>query len=51
MKTCLNCTERYLGCHSRCEKYKAEKIKTEQAHKRRDEYIENYNVMFNLSRR
>lgn len=19
---CLNCTERYLGCHSKCEKYK-----------------------------
>ena len=24
---CKNCTERYLGCHDRCEKYQAVKAK------------------------
>ena len=28
---CFNCQDRELGCHSRCEKYKAFKEITEQA--------------------
>jgi len=25
IKSCIDCTERYLGCHDHCEKYQAEK--------------------------
>jgi len=49
MKICLNCQNRYLGCHSECKEYKKEKEKNEQAKVRKNEYLDNYSVMFNLS--
>ena len=49
MKTCLNCPKRKLGCHSECKDYKQEKEKNEQAKIRKNQYYENYSVMFNLS--
>lgn len=49
MKACLNCKERYSGCHDECDKYKKEKMKIEQAKIRKNQYYENYSVMFNLS--
>lgn len=30
IKCCKDCEERYLGCHSKCEQYKAEKAKREE---------------------
>lgn len=51
MKICFQCTDRHLGCHGECERYRKEKERIEQAHKKRDEYIENYNAMFNSKRR
>lgn len=38
--TCKGCTERYLGCHDHCEKYKEaykrEKLKKDAADKQRN---------------
>ena len=30
IKSCKDCTERYVGCHSYCEKYKAEKARYDE---------------------
>jgi hypothetical protein len=49
MKICMNCQNRYLGCHSQCEKYKLEKEKIEQAKIRKNEYYSSYSTIFNLS--
>ena len=49
MKACLNCQDRYSGCHDKCEKYKQEKEKIEQAKIRKNEYYNSYSTMFNLS--
>ena len=49
MKACLNCQDRYLGCHDECEKHKLEKLKNEQAKIRKNEYYDNYSAIFNLS--
>ena len=39
MSSCLNCQERYLGCHDRCEKYQAAKEKNEEMKKKRCEML------------
>ena len=49
MKACLNCQDRYSGCHDKCEKYKLEKLKNEQARIKKKEYYDNYSTIFNLS--
>ena len=49
MKICMNCQNRYLGCHSECKEYKKEKEKIEQAKIRKNEYYNSYSTMFNLS--
>lgn len=37
---CLNCTDRYIGCHDSCEKYQSFKAERELIYKNR--YILNY---------
>ena len=37
---CLNCTERYIGCHDTCERYL--KFKTERELISKNRYILNY---------
>ena len=49
MKACLNCKDRYSGCHDECDKYKKEKMKIEQARIKKKEYYDNYSTIFNLS--
>ncbi|GEM_PF-2542582 len=51
MKVCLKCTDRHLGCHGECERYRLEKEKIEQAHRTRDAYLNSYGAMFNENRR
>lgn len=38
--SCKDCQDRYVGCHSKCEKYKAKK---ELHEKRKQEYKDNTN--------
>lgn len=33
INVCKNCTDRYIGCHSECEKYKNVKLKNEALRK------------------
>ena len=51
MKVCMSCTERQLGCHGECERYRLEKEKIEQSKERKKEYYVSYGTMFNLNRR
>lgn len=51
MKACLKCTDRQLGCHGECERYRLEKEKIEQVRKNKDEYFNSYSTMFNVNRR
>ena len=37
IKSCKDCTERYIGCHSYCEKYKAERAKYDECRMREKE--------------
>lgn len=35
---CMNCTERYIGCHAECEKYKEFADKCDKVRKARAEF-------------
>lgn len=51
---CYKCQERYVGCHGKCEKYKAYKVELEKENeKRREEQLEgirNYERRMNFKR-
>jgi NifB/MoaA-like Fe-S oxidoreductase len=48
---CKDCTDRHVGCHAECEKYKAVKEQQNEAYKimaqqyRRDRMLEDYEVL------
>lgn len=45
MKCCCECSDRYVGCHSQCQKYIVNKvIKMYHNQKRIDEYEIDYNI-------
>jgi len=37
---CLNCTDRYVGCHANCERYKEAKQKYEEIRLERNKNVE-----------
>lgn len=39
---CLGCKDRYLGCHSKCEKYAKQKQIAEDAKKNREKWKERW---------
>ena len=36
---CKGCLDRYVGCHSKCDKYIEQKIKNDEVNNKRLEYI------------
>lgn len=36
---CKGCTDRHLGCHSKCNEYKEQKVKNDEINNKRLEYI------------
>ena len=44
---CKNCTDRHEACWGGCEKYKAWKLKIDEANRRRKEYREKPFVKYN----
>lgn len=51
MKICFQCTDRHMGCHGECERYKLEKEKVEQVRQNKEEYMNNYSALFRPHRR
>jgi len=40
--SCKDCTKRYLGCHSKCEKYLIARARRDKALKKRYDESQNY---------
>lgn len=49
--TCYKCTDRKIGCHATCDKYLAERKKSDEIHERRDIERKKLDDIYNYRRR